>query len=298
MWKKRTCEKEENGREAKRIKKIQSFKRPPLGMGLLILFALCLLAGIRYGDRVIRRLRLDPPIRPLPVLMYHNIVSDGKETNEMTVTVSKLREDFAYLRDRSYTPILPRELLSGEPLPDKPILITFDDGYVSNYILLFPLLKEYGFKAVISPIVSLADWWDDGFCEWPMYREMAASGLVEIGSHTYNLHNPDHGGNYAPGEANGVQRRSGESGADFQSRVLQDIRKSYERITEELGTPPLCFAYPFGATDPDADRLIDELFPLSLATLSGSADLYYGTARLPRWTVTMNDPLENVLKEW
>lgn len=288
---------------------MRSFKRPLSGIALFFLFALCLLFGILYGDRAVRVLRLDPPVRPLPVLMYHNIVSDGGQTDGMTVTVSKLREDFAYLRDHGYTALLPRELVDGETarqapygnapplpaLPEKPVLITFDDGYVSNYILLFPLLEEYGLKAVIAPIVSLADWWEEGFCEWPMYREMAASGRVEIASHTYNLHNPDSGGNYAPGEANGVQRRRGESGADFQARVLADIQKSYDRLTEELGTAPVCFAYPFGTTDPDADTLIDALFPLSLATLPGTADLYYGTARLPRWTVTMDDALADLL---
>ena len=282
--------------KAMKIRAIKTCRRPIAGLGLFLLFAAGLLLGIRYGERVVQRFHLDAPVCPLPVLMYHNVVSDGKETNSMTVTVSKLREDFAYLRDHGYTAILPRDLLSGEALPEKPVLLTFDDGYVSNYMLLYPLLQEYGMKAVISPIVYMTDLWEDGFCLWPMYREMAASGLVEVGSHTYNLHNPDSGMDYVTGGANGVQRRNGESDAAFRERVLEDIQRSYDRIAAELGTEPVCFAYPFGVTEPDAQTLIDELFPVSLVTRPGTADLYEGTVRLPRWTVTMEEPLSNFLR--
>ena len=264
-------------------------RRPGLGMGLFVLFALGLLLGWRFGGAVIWRLGLNPAVEPMPVLMYHNVAPDGTECNSMTVTVSKLRTDFQFILDHGYTPILPRELLDPDALPDRPILLTFDDGYVSNYTLLYPLLREYRIKAVISPIVSMPDtpWTEDEFCSWEMYREMASSGLVEIGSHTYALHNLDTNGNYVPDGPNGVQRRAGERDEAFQSRVLDDIRTSHDRIAEELGTDPVFFAYPFGAEEPAAQSLIDELFPVSVVTRMGTAELIRGMRRMPRWTITM-----------
>ncbi|MBQ9346818.1 MAG: polysaccharide deacetylase family protein [Oscillibacter sp.] len=267
-------------------------RRPLAGAALFVLFTAFLLLGLRYGHTVIRRLGLDPPLDPLPILMYHHVAEDGDVCNEMSVTVSRLREDFQYLADRGYTPVLPRGLLDPDTLPDKPVLLTFDDGYTSNYIYLFPLLREFGFHAVISPIVGMPDGLDreDGYCTWEMLREMSASGLVEIGSHTWSCHNLDNHGMTYPNGANGIQRQAGETDGEFQARVLDDIQKSYDRIWQEIGAPPTCFAYPFGAVDPDADALIDALFPVSLITWPDTADLADGTRRMPRWTVTMDAP--------
>ena len=132
--------------------------------------------------------------RKLPVLMYHHVVEDGQECNDMTVTVSRLREDLQWLRDSGYTTVLPRELAAGEPLPEKPVLITFDDGYRSNYNLAFPIFQEFEAKMIISVMVYMQDNAASDFITWAMCREMIDSGLIEIGSHTYLLHNLDERG--------------------------------------------------------------------------------------------------------
>ena len=192
--------------------------------------------------------------------------------------------------------MLPRELAAGDALPEKPILITFDDGYRSNYDLVYPILREYGVKACISIIVLMPDLPTDNFCTWNQLREMTASGLVEIGSHSYRLHNlGSDGGNFESGGANGVERRPNESDTDFQTRVLDDIQLSHDRIAEELGGVT-CFAYPFGCSDPDAKTLVDELFPVTLMTMPKCADLAKGLHDLPRFTVTMKTDLEKLLR--
>ena len=71
----------------------------------------------------------------LPVRMYHHVVHDWQECNEMTVTEGRLERDLQWLAESGYESVLPRELAAGEPLPEKPVLITFDDGYRSNYDL-------------------------------------------------------------------------------------------------------------------------------------------------------------------
>lgn len=232
----------------------------------------------------------------LPVLMYHHVVEDGQECNDMTVTVSRLREDLQWLKDNGYTTVLPRELAAGEALPEKPVLITFDDGYRSNYNLAFPIFQEFEAKMVISVMVYMQDNAASDFITWAMCREMVDSGLIEIGSHTYLLHNLDErGGSFDPQGVNGVQRKPEETDGDFQARVLDDIQRSYDLIAEKLEVSPTFFAYPFGLTEPDADGLIRELFPVTAVTLPKTADLSEGLWDLPRHTVTMNKSLDSIL---
>ena len=232
---------------------------------------------------------------PLPVLMYHHMVPDGQDCNDMTVTPGKFRSDLETVLAMGYTPVLPRELAAGDALPEKPILITFDDGYRSNYDLVYPILREYGVKACISIIVLMPDLPTDNFCTWEQLREMTDSGLVEVGSHSYRLHNlGEDKGNYEKDGTNGVERRPGESDGDFQARVLDDIQKSHDRIAAELGSVT-CFAYPFGCTDPDAKALVDALFPVSLMTVPQCADLARGLHDLPRYAVHMETNLADLL---
>ena len=127
------------------------------------------------------------------VLEYHNFTENASQAADYTMTVSALRRDLDFLRDNGYTTVLPRELAAGQlddgsPLPQKAVLLTFDDGYESNYTLAFPILCEYGAKAAISLITSRIDERADGFLTWDECREMAKSGLVELASHTNDCH--------------------------------------------------------------------------------------------------------------
>ncbi len=235
----------------------------------------------------------------LPVLMYHHVVYNWETCNEMTVTVGRLEQDLQWLAENGYHTVLPRELAAGQPLPEKPILITFDDGYRSNYDLAYPLLQKYRAKAAIALMVYMQDSPGGNFLTWEQCREMAASGLVEFGSHGYLIHNLDERmGNFAAGQANGVQRKKGESDTDFQNRVLEDLRYSHQRISIELGAAPTFFAYPFGKTDPDADAYLQGLFPVTVVTGPGkyTANLSKGLWQLPRFTVTMQKTPEALLK--
>lgn len=235
----------------------------------------------------------------MPVLMYHHVVPDGQACNDMTVTAGRLERDLQWLTENGYHSVLPRELAEGQPLPERPVLITFDDGYRSNYDLAFPLLQKYQTKAAIAIMVLMQDSWAESFLSWDMCREMTDSGLVEIGSHGFATHNlDDRMGDFTAGQANGVQRRKGESDVDFKARVLDDLQKSYDRIAAETGVPPTYFAYPYGQTDPDADAFLEDLFPVTVVTGKGksAADLSGGLCGLPRYTITMEKGPEAFLK--
>src|SRR5690606_13632268 len=116
-----------------------------------------------------------------------------------------LIEQFAWLRENGYQPVTVDQILEanrgGTPLPDKALLLTFDDGYRSFYTRVFPILQAYQWPAVLAPV---GNWIDtpsgqsvdfggtlterERFLTWSQISEMSRSGLVEIGAHTDNLH--------------------------------------------------------------------------------------------------------------
>ncbi len=251
---------------------------------LLACLVVCLLAARR---------------RPMPVLMYHHIVEDagGKELGDMTVTADRFREDMRWLIDNGYTFVLPRELAAGDPLPRKPVMVTFDDGYRSSYSVLFPILREMDVKAALAMVVSKTDREQDiGFLSWEMCREMAESGLVEFGSHSYDLHNFDgREGDYVPGAANGIVRKDGESREEYEARVFPDLQRSIDAIEGNVGGRVCYFAFPFGETDEWADRFIREHFSVTTLTRAGVADLYRGLYGLERLTITMERSVQDCL---
>lgn len=97
----------------------------------------------------------------VPIIMYHSILKDSSRSNKYTVTPAVLEEDLKYIKDKGYTTVTIADLISyvynDTPLPEKPIVLTFDDGHYNNYGYLFPLLEKYDMKAVISIVGSYTD---------------------------------------------------------------------------------------------------------------------------------------------
>lgn len=236
----------------------------------------------------------DPDLEPDPVrhtrlyvLMYHHFIQEGQEYNDWMLTDTRFREDLQWLTDHGYTTVLPSELAAGKALPEKAVMLTFDDGYDSNYTLAYPLLQEFQAKAVISIIVKNTEEQKAGGLTWAMCREMIRSGLVEIGSHTYNLHK----------EMPGIGRHEGESRGDYEARVLPDLQTSIDIIQANLGTKPLFFAYPYGITDAWASDFVREHFAVTVTTSHGVADISNGLYDLRRCNVSMSAPVSKYLPE-
>ena len=235
----------------------------------------------------------DPtPVKPsnnhtLYILMYHSVVDgDGSNCNDWMTTTQRLREDLQWLKDHGYTTVLPSELASGTPLPEKAVLITFDDGYANNYTQAFPVLQEFHAKAVISMIVRRTVDGKPDFLTWDMCKEMADSGLVEIGSHTYDSHAND---------PRGIKRMAGESRQDYETRIFSDIETSISLIEEHVGKPVTFFAYPHGQTEPWASDFLKEHFSMTVTTQHGPADISHGLYDLPRHNINFKEPLSKYL---
>jgi biofilm PGA synthesis lipoprotein PgaB len=125
----------------------------------------------------------------IPIIMYHDITA--KKDVSWDVTPEELEHHFQALQDGGYTPIsmdqMVNHLRSGAPLPPKPVLLTFDDNYVGQYKYAFPLLKQYNYPAVWSVHTRfVGTGGQKPKATWDQLREMQASGLITVASHTVN----------------------------------------------------------------------------------------------------------------
>lgn len=240
----------------------------------------------------------------LPILMYHSICDERAKAGRFVITKDALREDLEYLKKEGYSAIGFSELIdyveNGTPLPEKPIMLTFDDGYFNNYCYAYPLLKEYNQKAVISIIGKYTDLYSETTEENPNYshitwkqaREMCDSGLVEIQNHSYNSHTTDQG-------RNGTKKKKSESLEAYSEYIFSDIGKLQEEINANLGYTPVAFAYPFGSVSEASYNILKEMgFKATLSceervnVIKDSEDLYM----MGRYLRTNKRSAKNILE--
>lgn len=169
------------------------------------------------------------------ILMYH-MIGDMKN-NSSVMTEDNLRIQMQYLKDHGYHPITMQELYDyvtkGEKLPSKPVCITFDDGYLDSYTIVYPMMKEFGYPWTLFLITD-----DVGKSynrmTWEQLKEMADSGAVTIANHTLShpkLHN-----------------------LPTRAEKENEIIGANKALKYHLGIDNLWFAYPYGDYD---DEVID-----------------------------------------
>ena len=237
----------------------------------------------------------------VPILMYHRI-SENPGSNNLIVTPQRFRQDMETLRDYGYTPLWAKDLVAirngSEAMPDKPVMITFDDGYQDNYDYAYPILKETGMKATIAVISGNIRGVDScgtpygpsGFLSWAECKEMYESGYMDIGSHTNNLHNPGTRGIVVPGGPNGVQRHAGETKEAYDQRVSADLSHSKNAIEKYVGNQVVYLAYPFGASDSWCTELLPGLgYQVTTTTTTAMANISNGLYNLPRYRISMKE---------
>ncbi len=190
----------------------------------------------------------------LTVVMYHSFTDwDGDDLN---VTPERFAQQLDALADAGYTTVSLAELVDyvncGGELPKKPLLITFDDGYLTNYDYAWPILAERGMKAVIFSVgatMGSDTYKDTGQAINPHFtieqaNEMISSGVIEIGSHTYDMHQA---AQYESGAVRDtVLPLPAESEGDYIEALRADIAAYNENIASKLISPILAFSYPHG----------------------------------------------------
>lgn len=134
----------------------------------------------------------------VPIIMYHSILKS--KSGDYIVSPETFEEDLQYIKEKGYTTIVISDLIeyvyNNTPLPEKPIIITFDDGYYNNYGYAIPLLKKHDMKAVISIVGEYTDTFSKtdeanlnyGYLRWIDIAKLVDEDTVEFQNHTYNLH--------------------------------------------------------------------------------------------------------------
>lgn len=195
--------------------------------------------------------------RDVPVLMWHNLAEES--SGDMTISVETFRAQIEALHEAGFKTVSLQQLYDyvhfGTELPEKPIVLTFDDGYFSNYEYAFPILQEYDMQATIFAIgvsVGKDTYKDTDHAMTPHFgadeaREMVDSGLISVQSHTFDMHQ------WPPFEDGNAQVREtllpfdGEADADYEAAVEADFAESRELLESITGQPVNALAFPEGA---------------------------------------------------
>lgn len=238
----------------------------------------------------------------IPILMYHHIVEEDNETNKITITTKRFKEDMKYLRTKGYTTISFKELIKYREgkgkFPEKPIIITFDDGYEDNYKYAYPILNENNMKATIFVLgarMGITNFNNDtrySYMSWKQAKEMYESGFIEIQPHSYDLHNYEENFKYGQG----VLSKNKENKKQHYDRFLEDTEKIMKLIKDNVGCENYVFAYPYGKYNATNEEVLKYLnFKITLTTKSEYADISNGLYELKRINVPSHKKLGELL---
>jgi peptidoglycan/xylan/chitin deacetylase (PgdA/CDA1 family) len=202
------------------------------------------------------------------VLMYHHF-AEGEETS-VTVDPERFREQLVVMKEAGYQTIEERDLVgflggtNSVELPDQPLVITIDDGYLSNYEIAYPILAELEMHATIYVIVNSRGK-TPGYIphfDWDEAREMVASPWIDIQSHTFDHHHTVvmKNGKESPALAAKMIVDGGEeTDEDYRERIWNDLKLSKEVIEAELGNEVFALTYPYGAYNDTVVEVAKEL---------------------------------------
>lgn len=216
------------------------------------------------------------------VLMYHmiseHLPKNKSKFNRLRVKPNEFEKQLNWLSKNGFQSFTLSDLIDLEEVPEKSVVITFDDGYEDNFSKALPLLKKYGFKATIYIVLNRFDqnWATDKdlnqssnelnsekMLSNEQIKEMIDSGLIEIGSHTLDHVN--------------LPKLSNEE-------KIRQIKESKEKIEEIFNITCNSFAYPFGFFDKDSVKIVEDFsYTNATTTVNGVFDkTKYSNFEIPR----------------
>lgn len=229
----------------------------------------------------------------LSILMYHHVLKDASSWGKYVISPDEFEQDLQFLQENGYTTVGLADVLNfvnkGKPLPEKAVMLTFDDGYLSFSSYIQPLLEKYDACAVLSVIGKSSDIYSENqdtnpayaHVTWENVKELAKSKRVEIANHSYNLHEI--------GRRKGSMRRAGENVEAYEEMFMQDALKNQNLIKKATGKQPVCYTYPFGFISKETVPVLCEMgYSITLSCtegvnyLSGEPDELFGLKRFNR----------------
>lgn len=230
---------------------------------ILLLSSFCIYSNVKAN--------MEPSIK-VPIIMYHSILKS--KSGAYIVHPNVLERDLLYIKEHGYETITMSSLIDyvyeDKPLPDKPIIITFDDGHYNNLTYAVPLLEKYNMKAVISIVGKYTDTFSKtdeanpnyGYLRWKDINELMKSNTIEFQNHTYDLH--------TLGTRKGCSKKYNETKEHYENVLSNDILKLQEEFKFNTNYTPNTFTYPFGAISKDSLNIIKTLgFKASLSCENG-----------------------------
>lgn len=254
------------------------------------------------------------------VLCYHDVADVADDPDGMTISTNTLLQHFSWLREKGYKAISIDDLLASKrkerTLPEKAVLITFDDGYASFYHRALPLLQAFEMTAVLALEGSWLDVPENGmvqygtkmiprkrFLSWKQLHEIVDSGLVEIASHGYGLHYGELGnpqGNTQPA----LVTRHYDSDKDyyetdkaFLARIQKGLATNSAFLEHRLGIRPRVMVWPFGRFNKPALEIARKLgMPISM-TLEYGKNQVADLSRVNRYLIEADQPLNDLVTD-
>ena len=238
----------------------------------------------------------------LPIIMYHHILKDESRHGDFIISPDDLETDLKYIKKEGYTTIGTEELINfktrGTPLPEKPIMLTFDDGHLSYLEYVVPLLEKYGMKAIVSVVGSYTNDFTKNpdksvsyaYLSWDDIKTLSQSSHTEIANHTYDMHKI--------GQRKGCAKIKGESSEHYRKIFSEDLNKMQKLIYDYTGKRTDCFTYPFGCYCSDAEEEIKKSgCALSLTCNEGINNLSRDSSlfKLKRFNRPHKKTVENIL---
>ena len=211
----------------------------------------------------------------LPILMYHSVLKDTSRTGKYIITPEIIVQDILYLQKNGYETISAKQLvrfvLNGEALPEKPVMLTFDDGMYNNLLYVVPILEKYNAHAIFSVVGSYTDEYSKSdivnpaysYMRWCDIKSLAFSENVEFANHSYNLHSTSQG-------RYGVKKKKGETALEYYNFFQNDTKKLQSEFLSNCNFEPFIYTYPLGGYSAESTRVIEKMgFLISFSCIEG-----------------------------
>lgn len=220
---------------------------------IFLILPFSLSAGVCYAES---------ESRDIPIVMYHQILKSW--TGDYIVTPKTLQDDIKYLKNHGYEPIFVEDIINfceGKSLlPEKPVVLSFDDGHYNNFFYAYPIIKEENFKANLNVIGGFCDFSTTSgdidnpnysYLTWEEIKFLHDSKYFEIGNHTFKMHN------FKP--RFGIKRKDDEDIESYKKALEDDIMKLENKLKNDCGFSTDVFAYPFGVYSKESEEILKNL---------------------------------------
>ncbi len=238
------------------------FKKKHIKSIILVIAFSILSLSITKNLSEIYATSIKPSSITVPIIMYHQVKSDslGKDA----ISPFEFESDLKFLSENNYNTITMSQLIdyvyNNVKLPDNPIILSFDDGYLSTYKNVYPLLQKYKMKIVLSIVGKSTDDFSRvndtnvsyAHLTWSQINEMRESGLVEIQNHTYNMHKIVNG-------RYGCGQKYHEPLPEYEKALKNDVLTFQDRCNEMIGWTPTTFTYPYGKYNDNSENILRSL---------------------------------------